>query len=245
MQFPKISSSRFWNGAAHRVKKWSYQLMPEIGPFRAILQRRRQAEFEKICHNNTWGCVESVSGPGSTLAATARLRVELAKLVKQLEVKAFLDAPCGDFNWFSHVQLPGDLVYTGGDIVAALVESNRRRYGGINRNFREFDIIKDPLPKADLWLCRDCLFHFPFKDIHLMLRKFSRSEIPYLLTTLNPDHQTNQDVALGGFRLLNLCAAPFGLPKPILVIEENSGIGVRKCLGMWERDQVRGLYANK
>ncbi len=43
--------------------------------------------------------------------------------------------------------------------------------------------MEGPLPKADLWLCRDVLFHLPNKDVITVLANFANSEIPYLLTT--------------------------------------------------------------
>ena len=44
---------------------------------------------------------ESVSGPGSTMQFTEFLRRDLEELLRQRQVSNLLDAPCGDWNWFS------------------------------------------------------------------------------------------------------------------------------------------------
>jgi len=59
--------------------------------------------FSQIHRNNLWGEQESVSGNGSSLAATANLRQELPPLLAGLNVTSLLDAPCGDFNWMKEV----------------------------------------------------------------------------------------------------------------------------------------------
>ena len=62
--------------------------------------------FDTIARQNTWGSTESISGPGSTLGATATLRKGLAEAFRVLEVRSLVDAPCGDLNWMRHVQFP-------------------------------------------------------------------------------------------------------------------------------------------
>src|SRR5215813_2958899 len=83
--------------------------------------------FTSIYHDNSWGDAESVSGPGSSIRETARLRNELPTLLKEIGAKSMLDAPCGDVNWLNRVQLPLDQ-YIGADIVADLVAQNGKLY---------------------------------------------------------------------------------------------------------------------
>jgi hypothetical protein len=52
------------------------------------------AVFDHFYRTNAWGMEESVSGPGSTLSYTAKLRAELPRLVHALGVRTLLDAPC-------------------------------------------------------------------------------------------------------------------------------------------------------
>jgi hypothetical protein len=63
----------------------------------------RASAFERIYEENRWLSCESRSGRGSTFNYTKPLRRSLAKCLKNLNVKVFLDAPCGDFNWMQHV----------------------------------------------------------------------------------------------------------------------------------------------
>jgi hypothetical protein len=45
------------------------------------------------------------------------------------------------------------------------------------------DLTRDPLPKVDLVLCRDCLVHLSFDDIYESLDNLRRSGSMLLLTT--------------------------------------------------------------
>ena len=77
----------------------------------------RGSAFEQIYEENRWLSCESRSGRGSTLDYTRPLRKALAKYLNSLNVIVLLDAPCGDFNWMQHVELPEKILYIGGDIL--------------------------------------------------------------------------------------------------------------------------------
>ena len=51
------------------------------------------------------------------------------------------------------------------------------------RRFLAFDIAADVFPDADLWFCRDCLFHLPTPAALAALRGFARSRIGFVMTT--------------------------------------------------------------
>lgn len=78
--------------------------------------------FLDIYKNNRWGNIESVSGPGSTWKSTELLRRNLVDFLTQFEIRNFVDAPCGDVNWISHLNYDFEK-YTGIDIVPNLVSS--------------------------------------------------------------------------------------------------------------------------
>jgi hypothetical protein len=196
-----------------------------------------QDVFTDIFRRNAWSSEESRSGMGSTLLYTAPLRKALPGLFARLGVKTLLDAPCGDFNWMRKVPLDG-IDYTGGDIVEELIEGVENRYGGPGRRFRLLNIINDPLPSADLWMCRDVLFHLPERDILTILRRFARSDIPYLLTSTYTLPSQNGDVNVGGFRCVNLQLAPFRLPRPSLYIDDFIVPWPPRYLALWSRQQV-------
>ncbi len=175
--------------------------------------------FEDIYRNRSWGG-KSVSGMGSDHEQTKTLCQELPKLLQTYSVRSLLDAPCGDFSWMKLVEL-GDRSYTGGDIVPGLIEENNAKYRSSNRQFRVLDLIKDPLPPADLLLCRDCLIHLSFRDVRSVFSNIAKSDIPYVLITNYPLLTRNTDILTGGFRAINLQLSPFRLPKPAAVITED------------------------
>lgn len=61
-------------------------------------RRHMQSTFAPFYTENLWGDAESASGPGSTLARTAKLRNELPILLQEIGARSMLDAPCGDFK---------------------------------------------------------------------------------------------------------------------------------------------------
>lgn len=197
--------------------------------------------FSGIHRDNAWAGDESVSGPGSSREATAAVRRALPELLGELRVRTLLDAPCGDFHWLGGVELPVER-YIGVDVVAAVIAANRERYGSERRTFEHLDLLRDPLPRAELILCRDCLVHFSFRDIERALAAFRRTGAAYLLTTTFPRLPQNRDIVTGEWRPLNLESPPFLLPPPLrLIDEEYRGEGGRyadKSLGLWRLENL-------
>lgn len=191
---------------------------------------------------NAWGDQESVSGPGSTHARAADFQADLAALLDARQVRSMVDAPCGDFNWMREVLAGRDLTYTGVDIVEALIAGNARRYATADRRFLCADMTRVDLPAADLILCRDGLVHLSFADARAAIRNFRRSGSRYLLATTFVGRPTNQDTATGGWRVLNLQAAPFAFPTPLALIDERcshfGGVYRDKRLGLWALETI-------
>ena len=197
---------------------------------RAVLNSRPPAAvFRGIFVDNRWDGTESVSGPGSTMAASANIRAVLPGLLHELGVKTFLDAPCGDAFWISTC-FPLDVHYIGADIVPEIIERNRLQRSELGE-FRVLDIISDDLPHADLILVRDCFIHLPNAWVRKALANMRRANIRYLLTTTSPDLAANADIEVGGFRPVNMQAAPFNLPPPERLIVESEA--AHKQLGLW------------
>lgn len=197
--------------------------------------------FEMIHQLNVWDDPESVSGPGSTLAYTAPLRRHLSAVFEQHRVRTLFDAPCGDFNWMRQVVAENSIHYIGGDIVPALVKANQAAHGGGRVRFIPFDITRDRFPAADLWFCRDCLFHLSNRQILAALRNFAASDVPLALLTndrgLVPFENT--DIRTGDCRRLNLCAPPFNLPAAVLHrIPEGPGPDTGREMCLWTREQI-------
>jgi hypothetical protein len=197
--------------------------------------------FDRIMAENYWQDPESASGAGSNLRQTETLRRELPLLLSRLGAQSLLDAPCGDFNWMRLVDL-GGVSYTGVDVVAPLIESCQKTYGGPTRLFLRRNIIADPLPVADAIMSRDCLSHLSNDHVFAALRNFRASGATYLLATTYPSRTRNWDIVTGSWRPVNLQLKPFNFPDPIEVIVEGStefdGDFADKTLGAWRLDSL-------
>ena len=196
-----------------------------------------QQRFQRIHDTNLWGALESVSGLGSEIDATATLRAELPPLLRRLQVTSLLDAPCGDAGWIARADL--GVAVTGIDIVPDLIATLRARAarGEIPGEYHLADITTDALPRCDAVLCRDCLVHFSFANIARAVANFRRSGARFLIATTFPDWQVNCDCEDGDWRALNFQHAPFSWGPPVALINENcteAGGGWRdKSLGVW------------
>jgi hypothetical protein len=195
------------------------------------------ARFERIAQTNLWGAETSASGLGSETSAAVAVREALPDLLQRLGVRSLLDAPCGDAGWINGcIQ---DVDYTGVDVVPSLIAENtlRARRGEIAGRFLTADITRDSLPGADLVLCRDCLVHLSFENIHRAIAVFRASGAQWLLTTTFPEWEINLDCEDGDWRALNLQQAPFGWPAPAELInercDEGDGGWRDKSLGLW------------
>jgi hypothetical protein len=221
---------------------------PYIRWQRSQIQRGSAEErFTKIYQMDYWRSRESRSGQGSELAHTEHLRRHLPEIFERFGIGSILDAPCGDFNWMQHVVRGTDIRYVGDDIVRPLIEENQRRHASANVSFVHLDIINNPLPAADLMICRDCLFHLSIADIMAFLANFDRAAIPYLLTTNHIGADTaNSDIETGSFRLLDLFAEPFGLPRaPLFRVEDFRPPLPPREMILVTREQVQEVLARR
>lgn len=236
-----------------KIKQVLRQIISALPGGKALLENRERAlarreiarlgsakeVFNHYYEVNQWGNEESVSGAGSTLEYTENIRKEIPQLVSKLGCSVILDAPCGDYNWFRMIQWETPISYTGGDIVEALIARNQAKYGNDRTKFISLDIVNDTLPKAHLWLCRDCLFHLSHADIRSVIKNFLKSDIDYLLTSTHPKCEKNVDIPTGSFRLLNLQLPPFSFGKPLEVMDDwIEGFPVRQ-LALWDRESLR------
>lgn len=194
----------------------------------------RSAIFTEIWRKHLWPG-ESRSGPGSGVARTAPLRASLEALLEREQPRLFYDAPCGDFLWMQHVRLPERTLYLGADIVAPMIEEIERLHGAPGRAFRVCDIVAEPPPNADIWLCRESLFHMPFADALAVIAHWRASAIPIFLATTSPTVTHNADVNTGGWRPLNLELAPFDLGPPSEYLADGAPADPHKCVGVWRR----------
>jgi hypothetical protein len=146
------------------------------------------------------------------------------------------------------VAFPPRLTYIGGDIAASLIKKNRVNFGGPRRRFLDFDIAGDAFPNADVWFCRDCLFHLSDELIFRALRNFCDSNIKLLMMTnhINRNGFKNEDGRTGGFRLIDFFREPFSLPTDVLfrVTDYIEPYPPREMC-VWTREQVASALALK
>lgn len=202
--------------------------------------KTKEQIFSEYYEKNYWGNNESRSGEGSSLAYTENIRRALPDLVEKYNINSILDTPCGDFHWFKNIQFKREIQYTGGDIVKSLIEDMNAKYKTDNRSFIHIDITKDPLPKADLLICRDALFHLSFADITAFLENVKKSDIEWILVTNNSLSTTNTDITHGNWRPLNLMIPPFNLPagkERILDCPPNEPF--QKYMVLWNKKDLK------
>lgn len=236
--FRLCDMSIFASPATAAPLRWVRNLLVDAG----LLRRKYEEQFTDIYVRRYWGSSESASGGGSNASSTRVIREALPLVFAKKGIKSLLDAPCGDYHWMRSIDLRG-IEYTGGDIVALLIEENRKKYQRPGIFFVHLDVIHDSLPAADLVLCRDCLVHLPLADATKALRNIARSGSKWLLTTTFTARSENKEIAPGKWRPLNLQIAPFHLPDPDELINEEcadaDGAYADKSLGLWSCDSIR------
>jgi len=199
--------------------------------------------FDSIYQSNFWGSGESRSGVGSERDFSGAYLARLRLLLEKRSLRRLFDAPCGDLNWSAALTSDPAVDYAGGDISASLIADLQRRFPRVD--LRVFDICTDPFPDADVWHCRDCLFHLPLADIRSAFENFARSSIPFALLTTHRARwlHRNLDVPLGGFRFLDLERAPIGLGEAEEYLPDyRKGSDFPRYVGLWPRDAIAKAF---
>lgn len=175
------------------------------------------AVFDRIYTTGRWGKVMS-SGDGSTPESTAHLLKALPVLFCKYHVQTVLDGGCGTSTWMRQAAA-GVMRYIGLDVSPVVIEANRKLPPMANWEYRRWDLTWDPVhEKSDLCISRDVIGHLPADRGVMLLRNAARCST-LLLTTHWPGVE-NRDVEVGGWRKVNLTAAPYNLPPPLEMIEE-------------------------
>ena len=197
--------------------------------------------FTQLYDDGGWGggLPETVSGRGSLMKATKSIRMELPSFCKRFPINTFLDAPCGDFNWMQHVNLPG-VFYVGADIVPSLIRKNNEEYGGPSRVFILCDIVKDPLPAVDFISVRDLVQHLTLDAIFALINNALNSNVKYIGITSHKTDVPNTEVSdTGGYRPVDLFQAPFFLPEPLESLRDwEAGYTGERQLCIWSKQQL-------
>ncbi len=192
--------------------------------------------FAEIYHTNYWMGAKSRSGQGSSLRSTSVIRSELSVLCDALQIKTILDIGCGDYYWMQKVHLP-DCAYMGVDIVPEMIELNRKHYADKSHHFLCLDSVHDPLPEAELVLCRDVIAHLNYDEACDLLRNVKASGSKFLLMSTHLETRENEQKHTGHHSPYNMTIPPFNLSDPLVLIEETSvepeTRAQRKAMGLW------------
>ena len=91
--------------------------------------------FNNIYEKKIW-CPHSnipLSGTGSTLRNTKKIRTLLDTFIKKNRIASVLDLGCGDLNWISTTEFFNnpDIKYTGVDVADCVIDANIARGGGV------------------------------------------------------------------------------------------------------------------
>lgn len=178
---------------------------------------------------------ESVSGIGSSAAATAGLLSRIAAALEHLDAHSLVDVGCGDWNWMKRGTI--NFVYKGVDIVPEIIQENQQ-YVQELVSFAVCNAIEGPIPAADAALCRDVLFHLSFADARAVVQNIKKAA-RYLIATTDLDIVINSNVQTGDFRRINLLRRPFGFPTPLGLVSDQ-GLIPSRYLGIWETATLPG-----
>ena len=199
-----------------------------------------QELFDAIFETNYWKSEGTKSGFGSEEHFARSYRDRLDSLLRVRKLYHIFDAPCGDVSWMSvMVSNNSQFRYTGADISPRLLASARQRFPDFD--LRLLDITKDSFPLADVWHCRDCLFHLPFLSIKNALINYVNSGIPYALITSHRSRlfHRNLDVTTGGFRILDFELEPFSFDSPECRLQDyRIGFDFPRYVCLWPRRSI-------
>lgn len=187
----------------------------------------KQADFaQKIFQRNLnlqkANKLESVSGFGSSINQTIETVKIINFILNKFKILTINDCPCGDFNWMKFIDF-SSIQYSGFDIVEELIKHNTTVFGRENITFYKFDALNECLPKCDLIVCRDFMFHLNDNQINILIEKFLKSGSKYLLTTSFEEEFENKhlsDTIGWHFRKINLSKEPFNLKNKIASFQE-------------------------
>lgn len=146
---------------------------------------------------------------------------QFAELCRYLDISSLADAGCGDMEWMEGISRQFTL-YIGLDRREIVTAQNDRLYGRRHGHFFAVrDVARDPLPTVDAILCRDLFADNDVAAVSDILANVKASGSRYMMASSTP----------GAPAPLDLAAAPFNLPPPLVqFIEEPGG---DKLLGVW------------
>ncbi len=200
----------------------------------ARYQSESEKAFSHIYHHGLWGKDRQgcgISGPGSTLGQ-GKPSIEFLQnfLDTTPGITSVVDIGCGDWVLAREIDW-GDRDYTGIDVVDPLIARNQSLFGSEKIHFILMDVTSTNLPSGDLAICKDVLMHLPNSLVFNVLSKLKKFKYSILIHDVDSATKQipNRDTVVGGFRPLDLTAAPFFL-KPLMVGYYFSGAALKQVL---------------
>ncbi len=184
--FPATERSQFWNAPG--------------GLFGNTADLK--STFELIYSKGIWG---GGSGAGSDLCNTIVYVAYVQHLMKRFSVQSIVDIGCGDWRFSKYLDFR-ECQYLGIDVVAQVIENNRRFYEQQNIKFKLADATCFDTPNCDLLLCKDVLQHISNRNVQSIL---TRARVARVALFTNDYHPSNPDCANGNTRPIDITAPPF------------------------------------
>lgn len=138
--------------------------------------------FENIYKQGLWNDNREdipLSGPGSSLENTKSFVNFLDNFIKEKNITTCCDLGCGDLTWLKFTKA-FTIDYTGIDIVESLIQQHKTLYP--DKKFYNKNIVTDDIPKSDLILIRDVIFHMDLSEINLLFENI-KDKFKYLIVT--------------------------------------------------------------
>lgn len=156
------------------------------------------------------------------------LNLYLPSIITALNLKSILDLPCRSFSEVSNAFPQNSVSYTGANSSLEIIEHNIQKFGTTTkRNFECCDPLTQPVPTADLVICRDYLSDLSQQEALIVINNFRRAGVKYLFVTTNSD---------GKFYEKQLCKHA-KLPKPILSFKQKIN-KTKAYMSVWKLSDI-------
>ncbi len=208
---------------------YMYQRKQIRGKSREQFSSDLSTTFNSIYSNKTWTGDGDGSGPGSEPENTTEFRKLLTKLVKDNNVKVFVDAPCGACKWtkvwLEELKSQGiKITYLGFDIADEAITKARENLAPLMKyhtiKIEHGDITSSKLPAADILMCRDTLQHLSHASIQKALANLQASNSKMYLLGGYANGE-NKDIKDGDYFSINYLAPPYSLKPDAMYREHN------------------------
>jgi hypothetical protein len=125
--------------------------------------------------------------------------------------------------------------------VPEVIKQNKKKFNNNKIYFKQIDLTKEKLPKADLFICRDFVFHLSFKDTYKFLKNLKKSNSKYLLISNHFKNKNyngyNKDINSGDFRKINIFQSPYNFNYKYEMIIDDYCDGTKKYLYLFKRKE--------